>query len=483
MYQQTTNHPLVSVELTAHEDATTRILFASIKAEDREISRPPSHKVALVVDRSGSMSGEKLEISKRACAKFLRSLDAEDQVAVITYDDNVDVVTLLARASEDFARKVERIQSGGSTNLYGGWVLGAKMVGQGGKVVLLSDGLANVGRYTRAGDLERHAGISYQKFGVATTTIGVGLDYDEALMAGMARAGGGGHYFAKTADKIMEAFSQERMASMNTSLVFVSLRYGSVTKELGAIAIGETRTIAIPIERLAGPPATLRFTDYETGKTETIELAMPADFGYSEEAALQALVQEVADAEDRATTVVDPEGARSMSEFIRALILKLLGHRLAEDPIVQALINQLEDRKLALEQLSVRFVHEDAMMYRKQSMQGSHNLRAPMSAWEGDNVSDRAAYAMNTRSRGDRDSITGVALDLFQRAKPEDWIRWKALPVFVAGGQERLAMSDPKDGFLLKEIQVATNMRVRCIPYPVDERELDLWRNSATSKP
>jgi len=483
MYQQSTNHPLLSVELTAHEDATTRVLFASVKAAEREISRPPAHKIALVIDRSGSMSGEKLDISKKACAKFLRSLESEDQIAVIAYDDHVDVVTPLTPASEGIARKVERIQSGGSTNLYGGWVLGAKMVGQGGKVVLLSDGLANVGRYTRANELERHAGLSYSRYGVSTTTIGVGLDYDEALLASMARSGGGAHYFAKTADKIMEAFSQERMASMNTSLAFVSLRYGSVTREMGTISIGESRSIAIPIERLAGPAATLRFTDYETGKVETIELAMPAEFGYSEEAALQALVQEVAEVEDRATTVVDPEGAKTMAEVIRILILKLLGHRMAEDEVVQALVNQLEDRKLALEQLSIRFVHEDAMMYRKQSMQGSHNLRAPMSAWEGDVVSNRAAYAMATRSRGDRDNITGVALHFYQRAKPEDWIRWRALPVLVVGGQERLAMADPKDGFLLKEIQVATNMRIRCIPYPVNDQELDLWRTSVSGRP
>jgi hypothetical protein len=149
---------------------------------------------------------------------------------------------------------------------------------------------------------------------------------------------------------------------------------------------------------------------------------------------------------------------------------------LAEDPIVQALINQLEDRKLALEQLSVRFVHEDAMMYRKQSMQGSHNLRAPMSAWEGDVVSDRAAYAMKARSRGNQDEITALAEDIYRRVQPEDWVRWRALPVVTIDGKIRLAMSDPRDGFVVREIETAVNHRMRPIPFPLSEPELNVWR-------
>ena len=265
---------------------------------------------------------------------------------------------------------------------------------------------------------------------------------------------------------------------MNTSLVFVSLRYGSVTKELGAISLGETRSIAIPIDRLAGPAATLRFTDYESGKVETIDLAMPHEFGYSEEASLQALVQEVAEAEDRATTVGDPNGARAMAEVIRSLILKLLGHRLANDPVVQALINQLEDRKQALERLAVRFVHEDAMMYRKQSMQGAHNLRAPMQAYVVDAYSDAVSKEMTARSKRNGDEVRELAEEIYRRAKPEDWARWRSLPVQTEDGRVRLAMENPNNGFVVREIEGAVKHRLRPIRFPFSEAELDAWRPS-----
>jgi len=234
MNQQTTPLAGLEVTLTAHRDEKVSLLLASLTSADRGDALPKTPlKIAIVIDRSGSMSGEKLEITKSAVAQFVRSLDPTDRVSLVTYDDQVDLVCGLEAPSEALARRIEAIRSGGSTDLYAGWVTGAKCVGSGGRVILLSDGLANQGRFTDALSLSQHASVSYEKYNVTTTTIGVGRDYDEGLMAGMARAGGGAHYFAHTASNITEAFSQERYSAGSTVIERVTARCNGVTEQIG----------------------------------------------------------------------------------------------------------------------------------------------------------------------------------------------------------------------------------------------------------
>src|SRR5690606_30179769 len=153
-----------------------------------EVDRRPL-ALALVLDRSGSMAGAPLEAAKAALCAAVEMLMPDDWVSVVAYDDRVDVVAPLAPAGKDrraLLAAVRALGSGGSTALYAGWAEGLSQAmacpspEAGARVVLLSDGMANVGvrdAPSIAADVAQAAA-----HGVTTTTMGFGRSYDEALL-------------------------------------------------------------------------------------------------------------------------------------------------------------------------------------------------------------------------------------------------------------------------------------------------------------
>jgi Ca-activated chloride channel family protein len=173
--------------------------------------------LAIVLDRSGSMSGEKLSVAKAAVQEAIGRLQPEDRFSVVVYDDQVDVVIASARASGESRRAaVERlgeIDARGSTNLGEGWLRGcgqvaSQLIERGvNRCLLLTDGLANVG-ITDAGELATHAAELWAR-GVSTSTFGVGNDFDERLLQDLADAGGGHFYYIADAPQIRDAITSE----------------------------------------------------------------------------------------------------------------------------------------------------------------------------------------------------------------------------------------------------------------------------------
>ncbi|HSG06771.1 MAG TPA: VWA domain-containing protein, partial [Longimicrobiales bacterium] len=171
--------------------------------------------LSLVLDRSGSMQGEKLHAARQAAAMLTRRLAPEDTVSVVAFDDAVDVVAHPATgdAQEHLPALIESIACGGTTNLSGGWLRGRDLVADnlrdGGinRVILLTDGQANVGLT----DPDQLIGLSRtgtQK-GISTTTIGFGQGYDEDLLRAMADAGQGGTYYIEKVDQASGVFEEE----------------------------------------------------------------------------------------------------------------------------------------------------------------------------------------------------------------------------------------------------------------------------------
>jgi len=166
--------------------------------------------IALVLDRSGSMAGSKLQLARKAARQAVETLGSQDSVALITYDDEVTRLVPGARLDAEHRRQllaaIDGITPGGTTNLSGGWLTGCEEVGRlareeaVARVLLLSDGLANRGMTDRD-ELAHHAG-ELRARGVVTSCLGVGNDFDERLMEGMARAGGGNFYFLERAEQI-----------------------------------------------------------------------------------------------------------------------------------------------------------------------------------------------------------------------------------------------------------------------------------------
>ena len=209
----------VDRRLVPAAETSDRYLRVQIHAPEQSSSRSRLPlNLALVIDRSGSMSGSKLEKAKEAAIFCLRNLTSTDRAAVIAYDDEVRVVApsriLSAEVKNHMIGQVRSIQSGGSTNLGGGWLTGAQEVANHqheasylSRAILLSDGLANVG-LIETPELAHHAAELRQR-GVSTTTLGIGADFNEDLLEQMAIRGGGHFYFIEHARQIPDFLHRE----------------------------------------------------------------------------------------------------------------------------------------------------------------------------------------------------------------------------------------------------------------------------------
>jgi Ca-activated chloride channel homolog len=300
------------VKLSAHLDrrlapadrSSERYLRVQVQAPDNAgpATRLPLN-LALVIDRSGSMEGSKLEKAKEAVIFCLRNLTGADRAAIVSYDDDVRVVSPSRPLSPEVKNKmigdVRAIYSGGSTNLGGGWLTGAQEVANHqraanylSRAILLSDGLANVG-ITDTGELGHHA-AELRDRGVSTTTMGIGADFNEDLLEQMAIKGGGHFYFIEHARQIPDFLHRELGEVLSTCARRVTLelevpegvsprllnnfevdRTGSHMRvRLDDMIAGEVRTLVFKLS--IGPGAKgrtvplemrLTYVDVESGET------------------------------------------------------------------------------------------------------------------------------------------------------------------------------------------------------------------------
>lgn len=180
----------------------------------REIERPPVN-LTLVLDRSGSMSGDKINKAKEAAIAALRRLGSQDLFSLVIYDHTVRTLVppQSAANSEWIESQIRAIHPGGNTALFGAVSQGAAEVRKNlegpyiHRVILLSDGLANVGPSSPA-DLSR-LGAALIKEGISVTTIGIGNDFNEDLMVQLADKSDGNHYFVESSRDLPRIFAGE----------------------------------------------------------------------------------------------------------------------------------------------------------------------------------------------------------------------------------------------------------------------------------
>jgi Ca-activated chloride channel family protein len=160
------------------------------------------------------MSGEPLAAVTAATAQLLRLAGPDDRIAVVAFDDDVQLVLPLAHHGPDMAsRTVQGIRAGGSTNLSGGWLKGLELLTAAPRpealrrIIVLTDGHANAGIYG-ADHLVPVIKGGYGQ-GVTTSCVGFGDGYDEKLLAALADGGMGNDYWCAGPDQAAQVFADE----------------------------------------------------------------------------------------------------------------------------------------------------------------------------------------------------------------------------------------------------------------------------------
>ena len=190
------------------------------KASEGPVRMPLN--LSVVIDKSGSMSGAKIDYVRKAVDYLVTQLSEEDRISIVLYDTDVRVLCepqIVGNSKNAIKAKVNSIVADGSTNLEGGMRKGFELVrsvkslvGKDkemvNRVLLLSDGLANVG-VTDPKELNKISNEYFSEHRISISTFGVGADYNEDLMSKIAIQGGGLYYFIRSPEQLPDLFKDE----------------------------------------------------------------------------------------------------------------------------------------------------------------------------------------------------------------------------------------------------------------------------------
>ncbi len=245
-------------------------------APDGATRRPLN--ISLVIDRSGSMAGSKIDYTRQAASLLVQNLSQEDIFSIVLYNEKVETFLPPQRVDHKdlLTQRISGIKAGGTTNLSAGWLEGVKHVadyhdsGNINRVILMSDGLANRG----ITETEKLVEIAKQKReqGVSTTTMGLGDDFNEDLLIEMADAGGGAFYFIESPE-VTPAIFKEELAGL-LSVVGQNLTITMTPSDL----VTHTKQMNAYPEEKVGSSVAYRMGDVygEETKALMLELTIPA---------------------------------------------------------------------------------------------------------------------------------------------------------------------------------------------------------------
>jgi Ca-activated chloride channel family protein len=239
------------MRISAHLDVDV----IAVETEDHlsvliEMTAPPSPQDAtprqpstleVVLDRSGSMTGGRLDGAKLALSGLIDKLDPTDNFGLVVFDHEVEVVVPAGRLRDKPGVKhaISQLFARGNTDLSSGYLRGLQEAGRiagraGATLLLISDGHANAG----VTDPARLGSIAAKAHGdgITTSTLGYGLGYDEKLMSAIARGGSGNEHFAEEPDTAGALIAGEVDGLLSQTAQAASLRV-SVAPQVRSVQV------------------------------------------------------------------------------------------------------------------------------------------------------------------------------------------------------------------------------------------------------
>ena len=188
-----------------------------VRSDFEKEKEKPSLAMVLVIDKSGSMSGEKIEMAKSAARAAVELLGQRDLVAVIAFDGSPYVISEMQSASNKgkISDEISRIDVGGGTTMYPAMEMSNDMLLAASAklkhVILLTDGISS------PGDFEGLAQqMSSAKMTVSTVAIGDGSD--SSLLESIARIGKGRHYVTNDPSQVPQIFAKETVTASKSAI-------------------------------------------------------------------------------------------------------------------------------------------------------------------------------------------------------------------------------------------------------------------------
>ncbi|OCG00833.1 vWA domain-containing protein [Gilliamella sp. wkB112] len=191
-------------------------LKISLTGVDFDSAKRVPINLALVIDRSGSMSGSRIEKAREAAILAVNMLNEDDTISVVTFDNDAEIIipsTKVTNKQRLISQINSKVTARGGTALFAGLSKGINQVKKQlskdkiNRIILLSDGQANVGP-SSVGELSELAVVA-AKNNIAITTLGIGSDYNEVLMSTIASYSDGNHVFVDNTYDLENVFVRE----------------------------------------------------------------------------------------------------------------------------------------------------------------------------------------------------------------------------------------------------------------------------------
>lgn len=260
-----------------HGDGIVRVELQVTTPHDSSGIVERSSDILVVVDTSGSMSGQKMHYAKQAMFALIERLGPQDRFGLIEYNSSAFVRIPLEYAGESqkqhFRNVTQSLATSGNTNMSHGLDQAISLMqqqshlGRPGRVLLLSDGLANEGDSSVHGLSGRARTLSHGD--VALTSMGIGEDFDENLMTQLATAGSGSFYYLSKLNYLAQFFDAELSNARQTYARGAEIHFSP------AMGISLENAMGLPVEYRGGTQV-IRLGSLYAARTRTVWLTLRA---------------------------------------------------------------------------------------------------------------------------------------------------------------------------------------------------------------